>query len=176
MTFFQKGIMVTKKDLQISLHSGYVRDWFTDSKRAKQFIATCHEAFPKDYNIDPKSGLLLRSPYKHVDLPMTALDIIFTRNGDLHYHTDVGEAVQVESGEGALYLFNKETLKFEKHELKFYKTSEFIPVGIPHCFETNEKKPLEIRLNCTGNLKDENEITLKRFDKWDGKRLVDEGL
>lgn len=176
MTFFQRGNVVDRKDLNIMLHSGYIREWFIGTKREKQFIATCHESFPKGYTVDPKSGLLLRNPYRTFDMPMTALDIIFTRNSDLHYHTDVGEAIEVESGEGALYLFNKETLKFEKHELKFYKTSKFVPVGIPHCFETNEEKPLEIRLKCAGILKDENEIMLKRFDKWDGARLVDKGL
>jgi len=134
----------------------------------------------KDYSLD-FNGFLIKNPYSidvMRELKNTALNIVFTRPSDIHYHTDVGEAIYVESGKGELYKFNKKTQKFDINYLR-KGLSDFIPIGIPHCFSIDEQEDnnyLEIRLDCTGRLQDKNEITLKRFDQWDGAELVDEGL
>ncbi len=186
--------MVEKKDMHITpisaleyiqrwVNPGPVREWFLKNtpERAVNFETICRLAQGRGYSLDQKSGLLLRNPYGKLSsyLPYTIADIVFTRPSDLHQHKDVGEAIYVESGEGDLYLFSEHRQNFTGFCLDAKNAATrigFIPVGIPHCFATNEDNPLEIRLACTGILKDENEITLKRFDKWDGARLVAEGL
>jgi len=168
------------------LRGGPVRDWFLKTpERAANFRLICQKYFCKGYNLDNKSGFLLRTPCVadgYTEPPSnTVLDIVFTKPSDLHYHTDAGELIYAKSGKGYLYLYNKDTLKFVKHKLDATVSDavKFIPADIFHCFETSDCDPLEIRLvgtGLTGKIRDENEITLKRFDKWDGARLVDEGL
>jgi len=160
--------------------------WYlANPQRAIHFVDTCKKFESKGYRLDKRSGFLLRELYNDQNaiekIGRTILDIVFTRPTNIHHHTDVEEAIHMESGEGLLYLFDKNTQKFEKYKLDatipdIVKSIKYIPVGIPHCFDTDVHNPLEIRLVCTGILKDENEITLRRFDKWDGKKLVNEGL
>lgn len=167
-----------RKYIETELNPGPARDWLLKSpERAYNFQSICKTYQRKRYELNCSNGFLIKNNVPRDDrgvLP-TDLNLVFTTNSDLHLHSDVNEIVYPICGEGWLYLFDNFNQKFKKCQLTD-GSRQTIRAGIPHCFETNEYNPLEIRLRCNGIWERENEIVLKRFDKWDSKRLVDEGL
>lgn len=151
-----------------------LRKWFNkNDERYWNFIRIYREFIDKDYIFDPSSGFFFRQTFPkktHQEaLGHTSLDIVFTRQSDLHYHEDVDEIFKVLSGHGKLY--NKGTHTYLDYPLKAGKTY-IIDKDSIHAFAPKSCDHLEIHLECSGVLDPAREIQVKRFDKWSHKRLM----
>lgn len=141
-----------------------IKEWYRKNVDHTLLHNLVTEYNKKGYTLDKKSGLMFRQPFSAdviESLGHTVVDIVFPRPVDHHYHEDVGEALSVTEGSGALYTrgMAKET-PFRSGD------SIFIPRGLAHSFRPDKNSFLEIRLMCTGIMNSDKEVCLQRFNEF----------
>jgi len=154
-------------DIVDQLENEHIKKWYKENTSLGFLDRVVSENEYYGYVLDKKSGLLFRSPYSGEvvkNLGYTVIDIIFSIPVDLHYHTDVGEALVVKRGQGVLYTKSGSLCKEEAFSVG---KSVFVPKNMPHSFRPDINDYLEISLSCTGILHDENEVCIKRFDEFE---------
>jgi len=147
-----------------------VRKWYEENINPDVFEIWFNDFKKRNYNFDSNSGLFFKQFFPDSiiqKLNHTDINIIFPRPVDIHYHTDVGEALSVLAGSGKLYLKKENENEWKKYILE-KGVSIFIEPYVYHTF--TPKIPgfldfLEIHLNCTGILDPKNEICIKDFYK-----------
>lgn len=171
------------EDVLKLLKDGPVKDWYSADEYRTNTLAVVYDKFTKEgYELDPEGGVMV----KHVmplemqkDIGHTSRRLVIPRPVDLHSHEGVSEFILTKWGYGILYTPSTagslKNNKFKAHAM-FPEKYYFVPKKLAHCFAPNPGHYLELNLECSGDLDKDKEFTLKRFDQWDGARLVDEGL
>lgn len=151
-------------DMLRRMGEGDVKEWYKKHMTIYLFNRIVNEAADRGYELDPKSGLLIKQVYPEdiiKNLGHTVVDIIFPRPTDLHFHKDVDEAIYIEYGSGSMYIQEKKSFKI----INLYRGSTvFIPRNRLHAFRPDKENALEVRLECSGILDPKKEICKERFD------------
>jgi len=147
-----------------------VREWYSSHVNSSFLKNMIDHAENDGYNLDTESGLLTREPFSKETtnvLGYTALDIIFLRPTDLHYHKDVDEAIFVEDGKGLVVFedFDYDTIKVFRNKL-YRGKSIIIGKQTNHAFRPDKGNFLEVRVSCSGILDPEKEVCMIPFDKF----------
>lgn len=168
------------RDLITETENASVRKWFEENSESATLKRISDTARDKGYTYDPKAGLFFRQVYNDSTLKKlgyTVLDILFPRPADVHYHTDMGEAIRVVDGVGFYY---EEGLNPPNNLLvltpNLINMQHFIEKRREHSFSPAKNDYLEIRLCCTGPYLDENEIQVIPFNEFELWKKVQRGV
>jgi hypothetical protein len=151
------------------LAEGPVKNWFIyNNPNLDRLNQVAAQAERRKYQLDPRSGLFLRSHYSEditQRLNSTHLDIIFLRPADYHVHNSMGEVIRILGGRGVLISGNE---PYPQIVLSSGDKPFFIEEKTPHAFSPMPKDPyLEIEVVCTRIYDNNQELTLKRFDQFE---------
>ena len=148
------------------LKEEHVREWYLKHSHLGVLEDLADRVEEQGYALDTKSGLFVKPHFGEViteELGYTIVDIIFPRPSNYHFHTDVGEAIRVLNGSGAIIVGNDGD----------YTSSDFgkgwqtiVYSNQHHAFRPDRERFLEIRVCCTGILDPKKEVTVTRFDEF----------